>query len=289
MLFSHTDTTVILHVITRQVMSEVSLCKCNRLRKRAAADEGVRDTNSPRAHTMFTQSTTEHRQLSHTSGDGECTICVFIHMYVFVYVNIQDFLESVFVFALALTWALPLTVRCWGVGWQPCHEPTSGHRCLPPHPHQKTPADDRFNQKRDGIWEAGQSVFVHLHSFPHSSSVWVDAGSFHKLKQTSQDRVWWFVYSIFTQKNHNVVGFTVNLWAWMNLWVSALWMLMNTETKQPYTDHQILHLFSAYTRLDACHALWSELWSEINIQPHIWRITLSSSAHRSWAQYGHKV
>ena len=284
MLFSHghTHTTVIVHVITNQVKSEVSLCKCSRLHKRAAAEEGVRDTNSPRSsHYVYTVNNRTPTTESHIRWR-------WVYMFV-LYVNIQDFPESVFVFALDVTWALPLTVRCWGAGWQACHEPTSGHRCLPPHPHQKTPADDRFNQKRDGIWEAGQSVFVHLLSFPHGSSVWVDADGFHKLKQTSQDRVWWFVYSIFTQKNHNVVGFTVNLWAWMNLRVPALWMLMNAETKQPYTDHQILHLFSAYTRLDACDALWSELWSEINIQPHIWRITLSSSAHRSWAQYAHKV
>lgn len=45
----------------------------------------------------------------------------------------------------------------------------------------------RFNQRGDGIWEAGQIIFVLCTVFPPSSSVWVDAASFHKFNQTSQD------------------------------------------------------------------------------------------------------
>lgn len=68
-----------------------------------------------------------------------------------------------------------------------------------------------------------------------------------------------------------------------NIWEFFCLLLAEKQTKQPDTDHHILHLLLAYICLDACHALWSELWSEINIQSHIWRIVSSSSAHGSRA------
>ena len=74
---------------------------------------------------------------------------------------------------------------------------------------------------------------------------------------------------------HRVYSTLVSVNGWADLKYSAClrfckapWMQMGAPRQSsPYTDHQILHLLSAYNCLDACHALWSELWSEINIQP----------------------
>lgn len=109
------------------------------------------------------------------------------------------------------------------------------------------------NQKRRGdIWEAGQGV-----------SAWVDAASFHKFNRTESGQRVVICLLAFQTQNHNAIGFTVDLCEheWMSRsgdksCVSApLNANEQSETKQAYTDHQILHLFSAYSRLDACHAL----------------------------------
>ena len=67
------------------------------------------------------------------------------------------------------------------------------------------------------------------------------------------------VYSTLVSMNGGAdLKYSACLWFW-----EAPWMQMSAQRQSsPYTDHQILHLLSAYNCLDACQALWSELWSE---------------------------
>lgn len=137
--------TVTLYIIILQ--SQDRLCKCYRLPKRAV--EGVVTQAVPRPQSLHYVYTVNSR----TNTPDACvswwwlsewcvyTLCACLYCTIWI----QDFPESGFdhgVFELASTWVLPLTLRCSSVGWQDCCGPTSGHRCLPPHPHQKTPADD---------------------------------------------------------------------------------------------------------------------------------------------------
>lgn len=130
---------------------------------------------------------------------------------------------------------------------------------------------------------------------------WMQPASVNSIRQVGTE-----CGNLFTHISHtkSQCHWVYNKLESMNGWVGLQrnrvsvfsWGALNTNERSvtqrqssPYTDHQILHLFSAYSRLDACCALWSELWSEINIQPHVQHITFSSSAHRSWAYHGWTV
>lgn len=143
-----------------------------------------------------------------------------------------------------------------------------------------------------GEMASGKLAKAALYVFPHSSSVWADAASFHdSIRRVRTERG--NLFTRFSRAKSQCLWVYSKL-ASMNGWVScvserpllrkALWMQMNTQRAQrqsrPILTIRSSTCFSAYSRLDACHALWSELWSAINIQPHVWRITSSSSAHR---------
>jgi len=65
----------------------------------------------------------------------------------------------IFVFLLAVIWALPWTPRCWGVGQGSRCGLTSEHRCLPLHLHQWTPVDDSIGvYSKRGITSVGPAT-----------------------------------------------------------------------------------------------------------------------------------
>lgn len=166
--------------------NKVRLCKCSRLPKRAA---GVRDRSSHSVYTVNNRAySPESRFRWRWAHVCVCTVCEWLYVF--------DFPESVLLCLCLLAFNTGVTVETALLRRRPAillwadirasmssSVSSSENSC-------GWQNSDLIKRKMASGKLAKAYCICTLHSFPHSSHVWVDAASFHKFNQTSRDRVW---------------------------------------------------------------------------------------------------